>query len=78
MYDYTPLFYSGPTQVRFYDGLDFVGGIAYHDYIICGCCGGIFQVQDVIDMAKANGIHFDDAIVELGWTNIEKEIRCTK
>ena len=75
MHDYTPLYYSGPTQVRFYDGMDFVGGIAYHDYIICGCCGGIFSIQDVIEMAKANGIHFDDAIVELEWTSIEKEIR---
>jgi hypothetical protein len=55
--------------------MDFVGGIAYHDYIICGCCGGIFSIQDVIEMAKANGIHFDDAIVELEWTSIEKEIR---
>lgn len=75
MYDYTPLYYSGPAQVRFYDGMDFVGGIAYKDYIICGCCGGIFYIQDVIEMAKANGIHFDDAIVELEWTSIEKEIR---
>lgn len=74
-YEYTPLFYNEPTQVKFYDGLEFVGGIAYQNYIICGCCGGIFQIEDVIEMAKANDIHFDDAIVELEWVSIEEEIR---
>ena len=36
-------YYNKPTQVKFYDVDNdlWVGGIAYHDEIICGCCGGI-------------------------------------
>lgn len=44
-------FYDEPTQVRFYVDAEegYCGGIAYHDEIICGCCGGIFEIGDVVD-----------------------------
>ena len=71
-------YYMGPCQVRFYDGFEYVGGIAYLDYIICGCCGGILYIKDVIEMAKKDGYTEDDAIIELEWVDIEKEIRCGK
>jgi hypothetical protein len=68
-------YYTGPCQVRFFDGQDYLGGIAYQDYIICGCCGGIFQIADLLKVAKDEGVSEDDAIVELEWINIEEEIR---
>ena len=71
-------YYTSPCQVRFYDGFEYVGGIAYLDYIICGCCGGIFYIKDVIEMAKDSDYTEDDAIIELEWQNIEEEIRCAK
>lgn len=51
------------------------GGIAYHDEIICGCCGAVLSIQDVIDDAAECGIHWDDAIIELEWIDISESIK---
>lgn len=79
-YEYTPLYYATPCQVRFIDLGDpsnptMCGGIAYKDGIICGCCGAILSIQEIIDDAARAGIHFDDAIIELDWIDIEEAIR---
>lgn len=44
-------YFQIPTQVKFWDvdGDHYVGGIAYHDYIICGCCGGLIPIQEVFE-----------------------------
>ena len=44
-------YYDVPTQVRFFMNEDegYCGGIAYHNEIICGCCGGVFEIDDIID-----------------------------
>ena len=41
-------YYNVPTQVIFWsDGKEGMGrGIAYHNQIICACCGGIFRLDD--------------------------------
>ena len=80
VYEYTPLYYGTPCQVKFWDCGDpnrplLSGGIAYHDEIICGCCGTVLSIQDIIDDAKECGIHWDDAIIELEWIDIEEAIR---
>ena len=81
VYEYTPLYYGTPCQVRFVDcgdpnNITMCGGIAYHDEIICGCCGAVLSIQDIIDDAAEYGIHFDDAVVEYGdWVDIEEAIR---
>ena len=76
-YNYTALYYKTPCQVRFYDVYDgeWRGGIAYQDKIFCGCCGCILSIQDIIDDAKRNKIHFDSAIVELEWIDISDDIK---
>ena len=39
------LFFEAPTQVRFLNGNDqWLGGIAYQDKLICGCCGVIIPL----------------------------------
>ena len=44
--------YDQPTQVKFLD-IDaknccfWQGGIAYGTEIICGCCGGVFEIADI-------------------------------
>lgn len=45
-------FYDAPTQVYFVDeeGV-WHGGIAYRDEIICGCCGGVYEIAEVIEFA---------------------------
>lgn len=80
-YEYTPLYYGTPCQVRFYDGNNpddvvWHGGIAYHDYIICGCSGAILKIDDIIKDAEKAGIHFEDAVVEYGdWVDISEFIK---
>lgn len=42
------MFFETPTQVKFWDpdGGHYTAGIAYKDEIICGCCGGVFEIED--------------------------------
>lgn len=48
--------FSIPTQVMFWDEGegDYAFGIAYRDEIICGCCGGTFEIEDVINSAPTD------------------------
>ena len=44
--------YDKPTQVKFLDidvedEIFWQGGIAYGTEIICGCCGGVFEIADI-------------------------------
>lgn len=60
--------YEKPTQVRWLDDLEgiWVGGIAYRDEIICGCCGGILELSEFED---GEVFEYED------WVDIEEEIR---
>ena len=48
-------YFETPTQVLFKqdaetmreNGAEWFAGIAYHDEIICGCCGGIEEVEQI-------------------------------
>ena len=78
-YEYTPLYYEHPCQVRFVDcgdpeNITICGGIAYHEFVICGCCGTRLFIKDIIEDAEANGYHWDNAIIELDWVDISEEI----
>ena len=61
-------YYDRPTQVVFMEEEGVVdeprkiGGIAYHDYIICGECGGIVQISDT------------EIVKELRWCDISEDI----
>ena len=76
-YEYTPLYYGTPCQVRFYESFTkkYLGGIAYHDKIICGHCGSIYRIESIIHGAESAGIHWDDAIIELEWIDISDIIK---
>jgi hypothetical protein len=69
-------YFDRPTQVMFADPDnpgEWLSGIAYLDEIICGCCGGVFSIADVIKMARENGVNL--AIHEYReWNNIADEI----
>lgn len=66
-------YFEKPTQVMFFDEegtRQF--GIAYEDYIICGCCGGVFYIDDVIADAPEE---CKQAIYEYDtWSNLADEI----
>lgn len=40
-----------PKQVMFWDYFEekYCFGIGYKDVIICGCCGSIFEINDVLE-----------------------------
>jgi hypothetical protein len=62
-----------PTQVVFYsfDDEKYIGGIAYGDEVICGCCGGTFEIAELYEFAP-EGI---EAIIEYAaWIDIEDAI----
>lgn len=66
-------YFEHPTQVAFWDGENnhYVGGIAYHDEIICGCCGGVMEIEEVIEFTP-EGVA---PIVEYAiWVNVSSEI----
>ena len=56
--------YIVPTQVKFFDGEEWKGGIAFQNYIICGCCGAIVEIPDLEE----------DEIVDFEWIDISIEI----
>ena len=67
-YDY----FEVPTQVKFWDGR-YIGGIAYRDEIICGCCGGIFRISDIYEVAP-DTLDNDPIVVYKGWRGLSSEI----
>lgn len=69
-YDY----FGVPTQVKFwdYEGGHYLGGIAYRDEIICGCCGGIFEISEIYQFAPDT--LDSDPIIIYKWIDISGEI----
>lgn len=62
-----------PRQVMFYDGEGMCVGILFQNHIICGCCGGVFHVDEVVENARDEGV---DAIrVFDTWVDVSEEIK---
>lgn len=54
-------YFPTPRQVMFIDPTDssdnkYAYGIAFGDKIICGCCGGVFEVEEIIEAGKTRPI----------------------
>ena len=49
------MFFESPKQVKFWDvdGGHYTAGIAYKDEIICG---GVFEIEEVVEDAKNDGV----------------------
>jgi hypothetical protein len=65
-----------PTQVKFWDEdtNDYIGGIAFEDKIICGCCGGVIDIDDCLEYSDPD-VPSDEKIIPLEWVNISEEIK---
>ncbi len=69
-------YFDRPKQVVFADpdnAGEWITGIAYKDEIICGCCGGVFDIDDVVDMAAEAGI-INPIYAYSDWNDIAAEI----
>ena len=65
-----------PTQVRFFEGAYWLTGIGYKDEIICGCCGGVFQIDQIYELAEEADTEIVDPIQPYkNWIDISEEIR---
>ena len=61
------------VQVMFYDGENMCSGIMVGDMIVCACCGGIFDVDDVVSNAIEDG---REAIrMFKTWVDISTEVK---
>ena len=69
-------YFEVPTQVRFWDvdGDHYIGGIAYRNEIICGCCGGIFDISEIYESAP-DTLKEDPIVVYDTWVNLSSKIR---
>lgn len=68
-------YFGIPTQVKFwdYEGGHYLGGIAYRDEIICGCCGGIFDINEIYQFAPIT-LEEDPIVVYDNWVDINYDI----
>jgi hypothetical protein len=78
--------FDEPKQVKFIDfdrGSDettWLGGIAYGEEIICGCCGGTISLKDYYEdwdnFGKDEHPEVEEPLVVYGyWVDIERDIR---
>ena len=69
-------YFERPKQVVFADPDnpgEWLVGIAHRDEIICACCGGVFEIDEVINMAIEDGV--TNPIYEYeDWVDIAYEI----
>lgn len=64
-------YFETPTQVMFWqdrekmheNNIDYFVGIAYHDEIICACCGGIVEINEVENIETFPWVDITDAIL---------------
>ena len=65
---------SVAAQVKFWDGENWCAGIMVGQHIVCGCCGGIFDVDEVLQDGREEGIENPIEIFET-WVDLSDEIR---
>ena len=67
--------FDTPTQVMFHD-IDepgsWITGIAFGDTIICACCGGVYDIDEVCELSEG---YVDQAIYPYNtWVDLSAEI----
>lgn len=60
-----------PTQVAFWEGASYHAGIAYGDEIICACCGGVEEIEEIYAFAPSN---VEPIVVYKSWIDFSEEI----
>ena len=65
-------YFEVPTQVKFWDGC-YIGGIAYREEIICGCCGYALDISSIYEFAP-DTLEEDPIIPYDNWVDLSSEI----
>ena len=69
-------YFERPKQVLFADPEnpgDWLAGIAYLDTVICSCCGGVFEIDDIVKIAKEDGV-INPIYVYENWSDLTDDI----
>ena len=61
-------YYEVPKQVKWFDYNEdkWIGGIAFHDFIICGCCGSVLELNEfegentIYDVQNSETVNYDE------------------
>ena len=61
-------------QVKFYDGEGMSAGIMVGNKIVCGCCGALLEVDDIIEDAREDGVT-NPILMYTYWVDLSDEIR---
>ena len=64
-------YFDVPTQVAWFEGNHYNAGIAYEDYVICACCGGVTQIDEIVDFAPSG---VAPIVAYDTWVNVHEEI----
>lgn len=68
-------YFKIPSQVKFwdYEGGYYLGGIAYRDKIICGCCGDVCDISEIYKFAP-DTLEEDPIVVYDTWVDLSSGI----
>ena len=64
-------YFDVPTQVAWFEESGYCAGIAYGDEIICACCGGVTEIDEVIELTP---IDITPVVPYEDWISFNKEI----
>lgn len=81
-------YYEMPTMVKFLDPYyelmagetekdrPWLAGIAFGEYVICGCCGGLMELSELFEFAAGDEEYepFDLQFEEMSWIDIKEAI----
>lgn len=68
--------YDNPAQVLYWDANlgEYIFGIAYHDEIICSCCGSVVPIKEITEEAVGDNeiplLSFGD-----NWLDIDELVK---
>ena len=64
---------SVAVQVKFWDGENWCAGFMIGQCLVCGCCGGIFDVDEILENGRNEGVE-NPIIIFNTWVDVSDEI----
>jgi hypothetical protein len=64
---------SVAVQVKFWDGENWCAGFMVGRRLVCGCCGGIFDVDEILENGREEGIESPIHVFQT-WVDVSDEI----
>lgn len=65
---------SFAVQVKFWDGENWCAGFMVGRRLVCGCCGGIFDVDEILDNGREESVE-NPIFIYNTWVDVSDEIK---